>query len=158
MILVVLGTQDKTFERLIEKIDKEIINGNIKDEVIVQAGNTKYTSNRMKIVDFLSINEFQNLIKKCDLLITHGGAGSILDGIYNHKKVIAVPRLAKYKEHVNDHQLQIVREFSKLGYILGCENVEELPIYLEKVKTFIPKEYKSSNEKMLKIIEDFIEK
>ena len=87
MILVVLGTQDKTFDRLVEKIDKEIINGNIKDEVIVQAGNTKYISDRMKIVDFLSMNEFQNLIKKCDLLITHGGAGSILDGIYNHKKV-----------------------------------------------------------------------
>ena len=66
--------------------------------------------------------------------------------------------IIKKWEHVNDHQLQIVREFSKLGYILGCENVDELPIYLEKVKTFIPKEYKSSNEKMLKIIEDFIEK
>ena len=42
MIFVTLGTQDKSFERLLKAIDKEIEKGTIKDKVVVQAGYTKY--------------------------------------------------------------------------------------------------------------------
>ena len=54
MILVLLGTQNNNFNRLLEKVEENIINGNIKEEVIVQAGYTKYTSNNMKIFDMIS--------------------------------------------------------------------------------------------------------
>ena len=116
MILVTLGTQDKNFTRLLDAVQKQIDNGNIKDEVIVQAGCTKYESKDMKIFDLIDREEFSELISKCDLLITHGGVGSILTGLKNNKKVIAAARLAKYKEHMNDHQLQIIEKFSKSGY------------------------------------------
>ena len=43
MILVTLGTQDKTFVRLLEKINQLIDQGLIQDKVIVQAGFTKYS-------------------------------------------------------------------------------------------------------------------
>ena len=104
MILVTLGTQDKSFDRLLKAIDKEIENKNIKEKVIVQAGYTKYKSDNMKIFDLVSEEELEKLVKKCDLLITHGGVGSILLGIRNNKKVIAAARLKKYGEHTNDHQ------------------------------------------------------
>ena len=52
MILVVLGTQDKQFTRLLKAVDKEIEKGNIKDKVVVQAGQTKYESKKMEIFDF----------------------------------------------------------------------------------------------------------
>ena len=48
MILVTLGTQDKSFERLLKAIDKEIEKGNIKDKVLVQAGYTKYKSKNIR--------------------------------------------------------------------------------------------------------------
>ena len=44
MILITLGTQDKSFERLLKAVDKEIENGNIKEKVIAQIGTTKYES------------------------------------------------------------------------------------------------------------------
>ena len=72
MILVTLGTQDKEFRRLLEAIEREIINGTIKDKVIVQAGHTKYTSDRMEIIDYVSSDEFDKLMDKADLVITHG--------------------------------------------------------------------------------------
>ncbi len=72
------------------------------------------------------------------------------------KKVIAVPRLEKYKEHVNDHQKEIVELFNEKGYIIGIAGVEQLEQALEKVKSFKPKQYIRNNKKMLKIIEDFI--
>ena len=97
MIFVTLGTQDKKFKRLLNDIQQEIDKGNIKDQVIVQAGFTKYESKDMKIFDLLDKDEFEEYMKKCDLLITHGGVGSILTGLKNNKKVIACPRLAKYK-------------------------------------------------------------
>ena len=37
MIFVTLGTQDKSFERLLQAIDREIERGNIKEKVVVQA-------------------------------------------------------------------------------------------------------------------------
>ena len=156
MILVTLGTQDKTFERLLKAIDKQIKKGNIKDKVIVQAGTTKYESDDMEIFDFISMKKFDELLKEADLVITHGGVGSILGAIRKDKKVIAIPRLSKYKEHTNDHQKQIVKEFVDNKYILTCNDLSKINLAIEESKTFIPNKYKSSNAKMLKIIDDFI--
>ena len=157
MILVTLGTQDKSFKRLLEAIDKQVELGNIKDKIVVQAGCTKYESKNMEIFDLIPMEKFDDLIKSCDLLITHGGVGSIITGLKNDKKVIAAARLEKYKEHTNDHQLQIIENFSNDGYILGLDNFDELDKVLEKAKTFKPKKYVSNTDKMIKIIEDFID-
>ena len=157
MILVTLGTQDKSFKRLLEAIDRQVELGNIKDKIVVQAGCTKYESKNMEIFDLIPMEKFDDLIKSCDLLITHGGVGSIITGLKNNKKVIAAARLEKYKEHTNDHQLQIIENFSNDGYILGLDNFDELDKVLEKVKKFKPKKYISNTDKMIKIIEDFID-
>jgi len=156
MILVTLGTQDKTFERLLKAIDKQVKKGNIKDKVIVQAGTTKYESDNMEIFDLIPMKKFDKLLSEADLIITHGGVGSILGAIRKIKKVIAVPRLSKYKEHTNDHQKQIVDEFVKKGYILTCKDLNKIDLVIEEAKSFNPNKYKSSNEKMINIIEDFI--
>ena len=97
------------------------------------------------------------LMKKCRILITHGGVGSILTGINNNKKVIAVPRLAKYKEHGNDHQLQIVANFGKLGYIIPVNEMEDLEEAIKKSKNFKPKKFVSNTNKFIKLIEDYID-
>ena len=156
MILVTLGTQDKSFARLLDKIQEQIDLGNIKDKVVVQAGYTKYDSKDMEIFDLISRDEFDKMISKCDLLITHGGVGSILTGLKNNKTVIVCPRLAKYKEHMNDHQVQIVNNFSRAGYILKYDEDDDLADILNKAKKFKPKKYKSNTDNMIKIIDDFI--
>lgn len=156
MIFVTLGTQDKSFKRLLENIDKQISLGNITDEVIIQAGYTDYNSDNMKIFKMIPMEEFDKYIKKCDILITHAGVGSIMSGLMNDKKVIAVPRLKRYNEHTNDHQLDIASSFSKEGYLL-TSNIDDLDEILKKVKTFKPKKFKSNNKNFVKVIEDFID-
>lgn len=156
MILVTLGTQDKVFKRLLDNIQEQIDKGNIKEKVIVQAGFTKYNSKDMEIFDLLDREQFSNLIKKCDLLITHGGVGSILEGIKQNKKVIACPRLAKYKEHINNHQVQIIDNFSKDGYIIAYHDGDDLGKILKKLKKFQPKKYKSNTCQFVQLIEKFI--
>lgn len=157
MIFVTLGTQDKEFTRLLEAIDREIEKGNIKERVVVQAGYTKYESKNMEIFDLISTDEFNKYIKSADLIITHGGAGSILTAIKNNKKVIAAARLYKYKEHTNDHQKQIVKEFADEGYILELRDFNKLGKLIEKSKNFTPKKFVSNTPNMIKLIEDYIE-
>lgn len=157
MILVTLGTQDKNFKRLLDAIEKEINKGTIKDEVIVQAGCTKFKSDKMEILDLIPIDKFDDYIKKCDILITHGGVGSIITGLKNNKVVIAAPRLAKYKEHMNDHQLQIVENFSESGYIIPLFDLDKLDEALKKAKTFKPKKYKSNTKNMINIVKNYID-
>lgn len=157
LILVTLGTQDKGFERLLVAIDHEIDNKKIKDKVIVQAGCTKYESKNMEIFDLIPNDKFEDLITKCDLLITHGGVGSILSGLLHGKVVIAAPRLAKYNEHVNDHQLQIIENLGKKKYILVLKDFTRFDKVLEKAKNFKPKKFISNTENIIKKIENYID-
>lgn len=159
MILVTLGTQDKQFYRILEalevKLDKHLIN----DEVVVQAGcSADFKSKYMKIFDLIPMDEFDEMIKKCDLLITHGGVGSIITGLKNNKKVIAAARLSKYNEHVNDHQLQIIDNFSKEGYILKLDNFDDIDKLIKDSFKFKPKKFKSNTDNMIDLIDREIEK
>lgn len=161
MILVTLGTQDKKFYRLLEAVQKQIDNGFIKEEVVVQAGScADFKSDDMKIFDLIPMDEYDKLIKECNLLITHGGVGTITTGLDNNKKVIAAARLEKYGEHINDHQLQIIENFTKEGYILSLDNFDELDLVIEKAKKFKPKKYKSNsinfNKSLKKIIDSYL--
>ena len=157
MILVLLGTQNNSFHRLLEEIQRLIQKEIIQEKVIVQAGYTKYSSNDMQILDFISNEELDKLQQQADLIITHGGVGSILQSIKKGKKVIAIPRLSQYQEHVNDHQKEIVELFNQKGYILGIQGIEELEKAIGQEKEFKPKKYQTNNEQMLKIVEEFIE-
>lgn len=158
MILVLLGTQHNEFSRLLQKIEECILNGVIKEKVIVQAGFTEFSSNNMEIFDLIPLDELEKMVSEANFVITHGGVGSILTALNKNKKVIAVPRLSKFNEHVNDHQKQIVDIFNQKKYIIGIEEVDELPEALEKVENFMPKPYEKGNNKILNIVEDFINK
>lgn len=83
--------------------------------------------------------------------------GSILLSIIKHKKVIAIPRLHEYQEHVNNHQKEIVELFDQKGYIIGLQAVEELEQGIQKSINFIPEKYKQDNRKMLELLEEFID-
>ena len=157
MILVLLGTQNNSFHRLLEEIEKNIKDGTIKEEVIVQAGYTKFESDKMKIIDLMSKEQLELFQDEANLIITHGGVGSIITSIEKGKKVIAVPRIHEYGEHVNNHQKEIVKDFNEKEYIIGIEKVEDLKQAIIKSKEFEPKKYQPNNEKMLKIIEEFID-
>ena len=157
MILVLLGTQNNSFNRLLEKLEDCIKRKKIQEEVIVQAGYTKFQSEYMKVFDLIPLEELQQLQDKANIIITHGGVGSIISSIKKGKKVIAVTRLHEYGEHVNNHQIEIVNMFGKEKYIIACNNIDELEQCLIDVINYTPKKYKSGNSMIINIIENFIE-
>lgn len=157
MILILLGTQDKPFDRILNAVSKEIKKKNIKDKVIAQIGCTEYKKDDIEVFDYKPKDELLMLIKKADVIITHGGVGTIIECLDMNKKIIAVPRLKKYKEHTNDHQLQIVNEFSNKGYILPLYDEKKLCDVLNEINEFKQKKYKSNNDAFCKSIEDLID-
>ena len=159
MIFVMLGTQNNSFQRLLEEVDKLISKHIIKEEVVVQAGYTQYQPKceKMKIIDFMPREELDTYEQNANFIITHGGVGSIITSLEKGKKVIAVPRLHQYGEHVNNHQTEIVEKFNKGGNIIGLQDVEELEEAIKKVQDFEPKPYIENNKKMLEMIENFID-
>lgn len=155
MIFVTLGTQTQKFYRLLDAIEKS----NIKEEIVVQAGGSAdYSSKKMKILKFIDYGEMQYLIDKSDLIITHGGTGSIIMPIQQGKKVIACARLEKYKEHINDHQTEIVSIFAEEGYILEFKDGDSLDEIIKSSKSFKPKKYVSNTKKFIKCLQEEIDK
>lgn len=155
MIFVILGTQDKQFPRLLHAIQKQIDNGNISKEekIIVQSGSTQYKSDNMEIKDYIGIRKFEKLVDEADLIICHAGVGTILTALKKNKKIIAAARLKKYGEHVNDHQLQILDNFNKSGYVLALDDFDKLDILLKQAKNFKPAQFKSNKKFFLKQLE-----
>jgi len=156
MILVMTGTQDKQFERILKIVDKAIKENIIKDEVVAQTGYTKFTSDDMKCFDFIPDKELTKLIDKADLIITHGGVGSITSALKKNKKVFAMARLECFKEHKNDHQVQIVNKFEELGYIKRITSFDDFVKNYKSIDKFKPKKPKFGNTKILDIVENYI--
>lgn len=157
MILVLLGTQNKSFDRLLNAISKEIKKGNIKDKVIAQTGFTLYSNSDIETFDYKPKDEIQKLIEEADIIITHGGVGTIIECLDMKKKIIVSPRLKKYKEHTNDHQLQITKEFHKKGYVLPLYKMKDLCKVIEQAKEFIPKNYESNADNFRNKVKEYID-
>ena len=153
MILVLCGTQKQDFSRLINEVAV------LADEydIIVQGGHNNYQSDKMTLLNFISPNKLQQLYEQAEVVITHAGAGSMIQALKNQKKTLAVPRLSKYGEHVNDHQLELSKKLEELGYLLVYNDGDNFRDIFEKTKQFIPKPYELHGQ-ILSLIDEELEK
>ena len=150
MVFVIIGTQKQPFNRMIKILNesKELIN----EEVIIQSGYTKVENNKYKSFKFLNESSFEDYIKKADLIITHGGVGSIVNSLKFNKKIIVVPRLSKYKEHMDNHQIEIANKFEKLGYVAVLKENESLDETILDIKDKDFKNYAEDTSYINKLI------
>lgn len=127
MIFVTVGTHEQQFNRLIKKIDQLKKDGHIKDDVFIQTGFSDYVPESCDWKKFLSYEEMIQKIKDAKIVITHGGPSSFILPLQYGKTPIVVPRMKKYDEHVNDHQVEFCRKYNSLNNnIIVVVNVDEL--------------------------------
>ncbi|NLL04352.1 MAG: beta(1,3)galactosyltransferase EpsH [Clostridiaceae bacterium] len=157
MIFITLGSQKFQFDRLLEKIDKLVEESLICEDVFAQYGYSEYRPKYYEGKNFLDRDEFANWMKKSDIVITHGGTGAIIGAVKAGKKVVAVPRLAKYGEHVDDHQLQILNQFDGMGIIAACYELENLGECLRQVENVELCKYVSNTNTIIKSIEEYLD-
>ncbi len=143
MVFIMVGTQKQDFSRLFKLIDNsKVLEG---EKIIAQSGYTKYNSSKIEFIPFMSHDEIKEYIKKADLIICHGGVGTIFDSLYEEKRVLAIPRLAKYKEHKNDHQIEICEALEKEGYIKYLKENDDIDKKLIELQNKKIKKYVSND-------------
>ncbi len=157
MIFVTVGSQNFQFDRLLRALDNLIGGSELSEEIFAQIGVSNYKPVHYPYKEFLNREDFIEWIDKSDVVITHGGTGTIISSIKRGKKVIAVPRMSRYREHVDNHQLQLIREFSKMGLIYECQNCDELMQAVSCVKSIEFRKYESHTEDFIKSIDAYIE-
>ena len=156
-IFITLGSQKFQFNRLLKSVDELCEKGTVNGEdVFAQIGYSDYLPKSFNYKNFLDRDEFSKEMGKADIVITHGGTGAIIGAVKKGKKVIAVPRLAKYGEHVDDHQLQLIKQFDDLNLICPCHDTNKLENALDAVQQTRYNSYKSNTQIIVNNIENYI--
>jgi beta-1,4-N-acetylglucosaminyltransferase len=124
LIFVTVGMHPGGFQRLVKQMDE--VAGRIDEEVIMQIGGTKYTPRNAKYFGFATEQEMKELFRKARVVVGHGGVGTILDVLQEGKPLVVVPRLKKYGEHIDDHQLLLLQELERDGRVTPVYEVEKL--------------------------------
>lgn len=156
MILVILGSQMFQFNRLLKEIDRLVEKGIINDTLFAQTGASTYVPQNYRFKAFLDRAEFDDYINKSDIIISHGGTGSIITSLKAGKKVIAVARLKKFDEVVDDHQLELIQKFSEMGLIIGLNDVSQLEYTMMNMSSTKNNSFVSNTTQIIDIIDNFI--
>ena len=157
MIFVAVGTQKFQLNRLLKAVDDLIAQGLLEDTVFAQTGHSDYVPQNYQYKDFLSKDDFQSCISRCDLLITHSGVATIIAGLKLGKSIVVVPRLAKFGEHVDNHQIQIAESFSDKNLIMMCKEDDDLAETVKCARTHTFAKYVSQRSLVEKTIRDYLE-
>lgn len=157
MIFITLGSQKFQFDRLLKEVDRLIADGVIQGKVFAQIGASEYLPQNYTYERFLDRQRFAQIMDQCDSVITHGGTGVIIGAVKKGKKVIAVPRLAKYGEHVDDHQLQLLHQFDDLQLICACYDVEQLGECYKNLQNMHFRPYVSNTSVVIASIDEYLQ-
>lgn len=156
LIFVSTGSRKFQFDRLLKELDSLIDRGIIQDTVFAQIAESSYVPKNYEYKRYLSPKEFSAYQTEAFLIISHAGTGALISALKKGKQVIAVPRLAKYGEHSDDHQTQISGVLAKEGYLREVLEMDKLgeTIDLTYKNPIIKKYDKPSN--IISIIDEFL--
>ena len=122
MILVVVGSTSIPFDRLLHGIDELAVD----EPVLVQRGPSTVVPERCACVEFMPFDEMVENVRKARVVITHCGVGIILVSLMNGKRPIVVPRLHRFGEAVDDHQLELGQRLAQEGLVTLVEDASLL--------------------------------
>lgn len=158
MIFVTVGNAKQPFFRLLNEIESLANNGFFgNEEVFVQYGHNKpVKAPACHCQPFISMEEFNNKICKSRIVISHAGAGSLINIIESGQVPIIVPRQKKYGEHIDDHQIELAQVLSSEEKIIALHDIVDLPEALRKASRKKLKNKAKGNKKILDVVNNAI--
>jgi beta-1,4-N-acetylglucosaminyltransferase len=159
VIFVTVGNATQRFARLLEAVDDLAEKGMFGAEpVLIQSGNNPdFHSSRCEVKPFISMDEFNSLISRAELIISHGGCGTQLHAIRLGKVPVVMPRREKYREHVNDHQLQLVEALAAEKKVIPAYEAHHLPAAIAEARELNERGFTLSPTPMLSLVAQAIE-
>lgn len=160
MIFVCVGSRPYQFDRLFIELDRLVEIGAIRESIFAQIGASTYKPKHFEYEHFLDSNSFAKKINSANIVISHGASGSIMTALNAGKKVITVARLAKYGEHINDHQVAINETLASENLVLNVTNMANLGQAIQLLQSDSVKLKTWSNENpnaILDAIDEYIQ-
>lgn len=153
-----VGSRDYQFNRLLKALDELVAEGKLTDEIVAQTGLSEYEPKHYTWHRYLDQDVFKDYQRSADLIISHGGTGALVGALKMGKQVIAVPRLAQFGEHIDDHQTQVCGALAGEGYLRQVLDMKDLGDVIAACKAdpIVKKYDKPSN--VLPMIEAQLEK
>jgi UDP-N-acetylglucosamine transferase subunit ALG13 len=158
MVFVTVGNATQGFRRLLDAVDRAAAEGTFGTEtVFLQSGhNPEFISSRCEVKPFISMDEFNEKMESASLIICHGGCTQ-LQAIKIGKIPVVMPRLKKYREHVNDHQLQLVEALASEKRIIPAYEPDHLPAAIAEARKLNEHGFIVSPTPMLSLVAQAIE-
>ncbi len=113
MIFVTVGTHTKGFDRLIKSMDE--LARSIDEQVVIQWGSSSYKPVFAENFQWASSGQIEQFTRDARVVVGHAGSGTIIVSLLNKKPLVLVPRLQRFNEHIDDHQLQLAKVLSDEG-------------------------------------------
>jgi UDP-N-acetylglucosamine transferase subunit ALG13 len=123
MILVTTGSNGPPFDRLLSVVERL----DLDETIVVQHGPSRIRPKGATCVDFVPFRRLKELVVEARVVVAHAGTGSILVCASAGRVPIVVPRRARFREVVDDHQLVLARRLHKAGTVVCIEDPEALP-------------------------------
>ncbi len=124
-IFVSVGTHPQQFDRLLREIDA-IAARHKEFEIFAQTGNSGYEPKNFAFEKFVNGTDYDRRMAWADVVLSHGGAGTIINALLGKKPLVGVPRLAKFGEHTNDHQLDLAKALEEKGKAIAVFDINDL--------------------------------
>lgn len=134
-IFASVGTHPQPFDRLLRQLDS-IAAENRGWEVFAQTGNSNYKPEGIAFKNFLDAEEYDDKMRWCDLAVSHGGAGTIINALLNRKPLVVVPRMQCFKEHTNDHQVDLAMALDGKGKAICVKEIRNLGKAIKRAAGF----------------------
>jgi UDP-N-acetylglucosamine transferase subunit ALG13 len=155
MIFLTVGTQFP-FDRLVRAVDEAVGENGLDEQIFAQVGASSYRPKNFETIPELEKSLFDKYISEANGIISHAGMGCITMALENRKPLLVMPRLKKYGEVVNDHQVVIAKKFEKLGHLLVAYSDEELLDKIKFLRGFVPQKREVHCEAVAARISDFL--
>lgn len=155
MIFLTVGTQFP-FDRLVMAVDEAVGENGLGEQVFAQIGTSTYSPKNFEAVPELEKNLFDKYFSEASSIISHAGMGTITMALESGKPLLVMPRLKKYGEVVNDHQLVLARKFEQNGYLLVAYDGEYLLEKMKNLKKFIPQRRQVNSDLVVSRISSFL--
>lgn len=126
------------FDRLVSMVAELKARGDIPEDVLIQTGLGGLVPPQIETVETLPFDQIQARLREADIVICHGGTGSLITALQQGCRVIAVPRLFARGEHYDDHQAEITTAFAARGLICVANSPDELAAALQTVRARPP--------------------
>lgn len=114
MILVTVGTEKFPFDRLMHWIEELMEADLLGEEVVVQYGTCTALPAGSKVYRLMRESEFRALIQQARVVVAHCGEGTVLLLDSMDTPFILVPRSQRYREHVDDHQVELAQAMASM--------------------------------------------